>query len=145
MASMTLSFLFGALLVLSFVQNSLAKTGITLGATSPGKQPDSRLLKGILDEVRELRTTLQQHQSASVSLSIDFDRVRRQEERVKTAEGELRELRASMRELTDPTLKAAEHPQIARIFHKRKEGVIPCLSGGDLVVLKMPSTEAPWR
>ena len=103
MASKTLSFLFGALLVLSFVQNSPAQTGKPSEATSPGKQTEPQLLKGILDEMRELRTTLQQTSLLQYRSAFMLDRVRRQEARVKSAEGELRELRAAMRELTDPT------------------------------------------
>ena len=103
MASKTLSFLFGALLVLSPVQNSPAQTGKPSEATSPGKQTEPQLLNGILDEMRELRTTLQQTSLLQYRSAFMLDRVRRQEARVKTAEAELRELRAAMHELTDPT------------------------------------------
>lgn len=102
MVSKTLSFLFSALLVLSFAQHSLAQNGTPSEASNPNKQTESQWLKAILDEVRQLRTTLQQTSLLQYRSALILDRVRRQEERAKTAEGELRELRASMRELTDP-------------------------------------------
>ena len=102
MVSKTSLFLFSALLVLAFVQHSQAQDGTPSQASNPNKLTESQLLKGILDEVRQLRTALQQNSLLQYRSVIILDRVRRQEERVRTAESELRELRASIRELTDP-------------------------------------------
>jgi hypothetical protein len=102
MVSKISSLLFGALLILASVQQSPAQDRTPSDAANPNKPTESQLLKGILEEVRELRTTLQQNSLLQYRSAVMLDRVRRQEERVRTAEGELHQLRASVRELTDP-------------------------------------------